>query len=102
MVQISAEDINRLFSEMNHSSLLGNIEGKQDWLDSNFDESGREYLLGFVMGVLPPSMSYAIEKEGLDVGDAFLAAVSAIFVGGVMLGWQMKAEYATEGTPFDE
>lgn len=83
-VKIGVEDIKRLFTEINEQ---GMSKHERFWRE-NFTEEAYGYIADTVGQLLPTAMKDCYEKGGTP-----LDAISAFYIGGVMIGFLMKEQY---------
>lgn len=107
MPLIGGKDINRIFAELNAGVLAKeDKEGEfaSEWLEKTFDESGIEWLNGLIPSEFGSSLQKTEDLMGdnFDPVNAIHITVIAYFISGVMLGWTLKEQYGSDGTPFDQ
>lgn len=86
---INKQDIDRFFVELN-SSLADEID--ETW-KKNFTDDAYEFLLDIVPGTLRQLLQSCTTQREV------LATFTALWVGGIRMGWELKEQYDTAGNP---
>lgn len=89
---IGPEDMDRLFTELIQGMTSESVD--KEW-EENFTKEGMSFLIAIVPGTLRQLLASCKSPEEV------VAIFTALWVGGVRFGWELKEQYDTppEDTP---